>query len=141
MNKVFIWWGIVMLLCSLGVGAFAVSTAQHNTRASRLVLNEFLANAQQRDFNRAHRLLSDRLQERLSTGGLEEQWKVFEQTNGPLQKWELVAGASGSGVSIFPRWVDFTHHILGRNGGDGYVVVRMVPESDAWRIEKLNIVP
>lgn len=141
MNKVFIWWGIVMLLCSLGVGAFAVSTAQHNTRASRLVLNEFLANAQQRDFNRAHRLLSSRLQERLSTAALEEQWKPFEQTNGSVQKWALMEGVAGSGVSILPSWVDFTHHVMGRNGGTGYVVVRMVPESDAWRIEKLNIVP
>lgn len=141
MKKVFIWWGLAICACSLALGAFAVSSATRNTGASRLVLNEFLADAQRHDYHSAHRLCSNRLQEILGVDALRERWKPFEQTNGSIQKWLPMEGASGAGVSILPRWVDLTYHLKGSSGGTGFVVVRMVPEGETWRIEKLNVVP
>ena len=141
MRKVIIWWGIAVVLVSLAVGSYAVSSAKRNTVAARFVLNEFLEKVQDHDYRSAHQLFSLRQKDILGVDGLEQRWKVFEQHNGSITKWAPMEGASGTGVSVLPSWVDLTYHLKGSGGGTGFVVVRMVPESDRWRIEKLNVVP
>lgn len=118
---------------------FAVSRAGHNTEASKVVLDRFLERLQVRDYAGARQLCSTGLQDALSVAALQAQWQGFEQQHGALHSWSSGTGRSGSAASIFPPSVDLTYNVRGSHGGAGAVIVRVVPEGDAWRIQKLNL--
>jgi hypothetical protein len=119
---------------------FSLSRAKQDTSAARAALDLFYASVQKRDYYSAHQMLSGRMQSALSQGAFEEQWKKYEEVHGPIQKWEQIPGPRGSGVSIVPRFVDFTHWLPGGKKSSGHVVARMMVENDRWCVDRLNIV-
>jgi hypothetical protein len=139
MKQFAVWGAMLLLVCTLIV-TFSLQRAPQDTRAARAALDQFYASVQKHDYYSAHQMLSERMQSALSQGAFEQQWKQYEEKHGAIQKWEQIPGPRGSGVSIVPRFVDFTHWLPGGKKSSGHVVARMVVENERWCVDRLNIV-
>ena len=127
-----------------GIGfLYAASNGPQMARDSARVVEEFYRRSQTHDFRGARALLTQNLQGELSEAQLAQQWDKYEARNGRIARWKGTGAGllnfTGDKVNLWPRFVDYNHSVLGERGTSGQVALRIVPENDTWRIDRLSI--
>ena len=138
--------GVFALFCAMV--ALALKRGANDGDEARLALNAFLSHSKARDYDAAHRRLSDGFQSDLSTRDLENQWRNYERVHGSIVQWKPAPGlfVAGGQVSTFPRFVQLRYLVQGSLDTDrntaGAIYVRMIPQNgNDWRVSQLQIRP
>lgn len=135
--------GIIAIgLFYYGAIYYATRVAPARSAAALVVLNQFYAHSQKRQYGAARTLMTRHLAESISEKDLAARWAKFEKENGPISRWIGAGGGIfGGGVNIWPPEVAFDTFVLGQKQDRGRVLTRLVPEDGTWRIQSLEIYP
>ena len=126
----------------VGLIIYAARVAPQMGRDSHAALENFYQKCRARDFDGAYAFFGTNLRAAIPQAQLEKEWAKFESRHGALAKWESAGSISingfGGSVCVFPPFVDYRHAVKGKSGKGTLIYIRMVPESDGWKLERFN---
>ncbi len=137
-------WRKILLVTLLFIGAFAglikysLSQTPKINRDSKLVLDKLMVRSQKRDYKAAYQLFTPNLKSTFSLPAFSQDWQLFEKAHGPIRNWTYSRGMVSMG---YPRFVESVYKVTGKKNGAGMVRVRLIPENNTWRIDRLLIYP
>lgn len=129
---------LIFIVAFVGLVKFTTSAAPKLERDSKLALDEFMTRCQKRNYTSAYQLFTPNLQSSLSLAVLTQDWQRFEKTHGGIRNWKRVNGMVSMG---YPRFVESVYQVSGQKSGAGMVRVRLVPQDDTWRVDRILIYP
>ena len=103
-----------------------------------MVFGDFLVHLLGTNYGKAHQLLSTRMRGTTTVKDVQSQWQAFERSHGGIRNWRSTG--SRKGIAL-PAYISFNVAVTGLKSSAGTVTMRLIPENDNWRINRLRIQP